>query len=600
MPDSGSRWPRILAVCRKLRGPALGTSVALPGFVLQKFTCFALLATSTLAPVHASAQTAALLAVGDATQLTELQLAKVVAEDSSLWLSVRLQGRTRLALVSAESSVDTAPAAHAWLRALDFATRVRVAPPPGPLSGCGASPKLEAADTGLPEPRSVAALEVSSADSDVELRRRLADAGLPVDISRIARFTSDAEPPYRIVVYDVPAFGGSTEALRLVDHGHPTALPHLEISGANSVPISLIALAKEGVLPLEQESADPSEFPIAYRALDQSTDYLSARRGWLAQNPTRWLIEVQASAALFTASALPSNGQIEPVISRYFSALGAAANGCEARVRAARARASLNAADFACAGADDLSLSLAELDFAELRLSRFFGTTEGANFRVDPGVPRGPLLLATDFDASGCEPISAEPPRAPNDPPESRTPPPVSTAPVVVSGPDDPNYDPVPVNTTRVYAEGSCTASPSDRGSHDSCSGDSSSRDSSRDSCSGDSSSGDSSSDSCSGDSSSNDSGPDSCSGDASDSSSDSCSGDSDSSGDSSGCGKSEYDGDTCSGDSASGNGAPAKSASLRTGRATARPRPRQVRLSLLTLLAAALALPLRRLRASR
>ena len=571
-----------------------------------------------------------MLAVADATQLSELQLAKVMADDSSLWVSVRVQGRTRLALVSELAGVEPASAGDAWLRALDFATRVRVAAPPGPLTGCASSTRFEPVDSGFPELGRVAALELASANSELELRRWLADAELPVDVGRIAQFTSHAQPPYRLALYDVPALGGSTEALRLVDRGHPAQLPPIVLSGAKTLPISLIALAEAGVLPFEQESADASEFPVAYRALELKSDYLSARGAWLAQNPTRWLNEVQASAALFTGTVLPAGEAIAPVVSRYFADLsGVPAGSCEAQVRAARARASVNAADFACGGADDLARSLSEVGFADLRLSRFFGmaSDDGTKFRVAPSVPRSPFLHATDFDQSGCPAEVALPANVASDPSDSRTPP-VSTP--VVSAPDDPYYTPTPgrapegsstVTVVNSNSNDSCSGnssssessndscsgnssssesssdscsgdSSSSESSSDSCSGDSSSSESSSDSCSGDSSSDDSAGDSCSGDSSSDDSGADSCSGDSSDSSSDGCSGDSDSSSDSS------SDADACSSNSAPGNAA-RKSATLRSGKAAAH-RPRQVRLSLLTLLAAALALPLRRLRASR
>jgi hypothetical protein len=570
--------------------------------VRRLFTCLALFATSSLAPLRADAQTAVLLAVGDATQLSELQLAKVMADDSSLWLSAHLQGRTRLALVTAESEVESAPAAHAWLGALDFATRMRVAAPAGNFSGCGSLMPFALADSGLPEPRRLAALELSREGSELELRRRLADAGLPVEISRVAQFTSQVQPPYRVAIYDAPAFGGSTETLRLLDRGHAGQLPHIVLSGAQSLPLSLIALAKEGVLPVGQASADPSEFPVAYRAADTDSDYVSARRGWLARNPTGWLNEVQASAALFAATVFPQGGQIEPVVSRYFGELsGASAGTCETQIRAAHGRASTNAADFVCNGAEDLALSLTEVGFEELRLSRFFGmlSGDGGAFQVASGVPRGPLLQATDFDGSGCPPAPALslPPYVASEAPDSRTPPDVGSSPGVVSSPDAPV---APAVVGSPYNEGSCTVFAVDSGSSDSCSGDTRSGDTRSDSCSGDTSSGDTRSDSCSGDTSSGDSGPDSCSGDSSDASSDGCSGDSDSRGDSSGCGKSEYDGDTCSGSSASGNAAKSSSASLRPGNAPRAARPRHVRLSLLTLLAAALALPLRRLRASR
>ena len=555
--------------------------------MLRKFLCLASFGACLLAARGGRAQTAVLLAVGDATQLSEMQLAKVMANDSSLWLSVGLQGRTRLALVIAEAAVETAPGAHAWLRALDFATRVRVAAPPRARPDCEATTPFELADSGLPEPRRVVPLEVASADSELELRRRLADAELPVDVERVAQLASAVPPPFRIVIYDVPAFGGRTEALRLIERGAAGELPRIVLSGASSLPLSLIALAKDGVLPLEQDSADPSEFPVTYRALDQSSDYLWARGGWLAQNPTRWLNEVQASSALFAWSVLSANAQVAPVVSRYFEALSEAhAGACEVRVQAAHDRGSADAAEFECNGADDLALSLTEIDFAQPRLSRFWGMAGVAenSFRVTPSPLRSQLLQATDLDGRECPPTVPVVPNTPGEPREFRKPP-VRTPRVVIEVPADPPLAPTPVPEPVARSEGSCTVNVFE-------SGDGS------DSCSGDSSSGDSSADSCSGDSSSDDSGPDSCAGDSSDSGSESCSGDSESDGDSSGCGKSEYDGDTCSGDAESADRA--KSATLRAGSAAARPRPRQVRLSLLTLLAAAVALPLRRLRASR
>ncbi len=343
--------------------------------MLPKFTGLALFGAALFSADNAGAQVAALLAVSDATQLSEMQLAKVMADDSSLWVSVRLQGRARLALVIEEAAAESAPAAHAWLRALDYATRVRVAAPSGALSGCGLSQQFELVDSGLPEPPRVSALELSRVSTELELRRSLADAGLPVDIGGVAQFTSQAQPPFQIVIYDAPASGGSTAALRWVDRGHPGTVASNRAVGASTIPLSLIALARGGVLPLAENSADPSEFPVAYRAVDESSDYLAARAGWLAQNPTRWLNEVQASSALFAWTAFPDSGQIAPVVSRYFEALSATPRGgCEAQVRAAHARASLNPADFVCDGADDLSRSLSEVGFADLRLSRFFGT----------------------------------------------------------------------------------------------------------------------------------------------------------------------------------------------------------------------------------
>ena len=52
--------------------------------MLRRITGLALFGGLFLAPLRASAQTAVLLSVADATQLSELELAKVMADDSSL------------------------------------------------------------------------------------------------------------------------------------------------------------------------------------------------------------------------------------------------------------------------------------------------------------------------------------------------------------------------------------------------------------------------------------------------------------------------------------------------------------------------------------
>jgi len=554
------------------------------------FTFFGLLGVCSLVPTRVNAQTAALIAVDDATQISELQLAKVMAEDSSLWLSVRLRGHTRLALVTSESAGESAVAADAWLRALDFSTRMRVAPPPGSVVNCGSLTQFELADSGLPEAQRILPSEILSESSELELRRRLADAGLVVDVSQISQFASRAQPPFRLALFDVPALGGSTDALRLNDRGYSEELPSLELSGGNTLPLSAILLAKSGVQPVLRESADASQFPVVYRSVDASCDYLSARRDWLAQNPEHWLKEVQDGSSLFSGTIFPTGDRVASVVSRYLSGLpNATSGGCEAKILAARERSSTNAADFMCDGADDLSRTLNEVGFAELRLNRFYGTlgADGERFRIASEGSEGPLLFATDVDQGGCSqpivpPVSVGNPSAA--PPTTKTP----AIPVVVSTPDDPYYTPTPTptTTTGTYTEVSCTGSASESSSNDSCSGDSRTSDSSGDSCSGDSSSEESSSDSCTGDSSSDESSSDSCSGSSSDS---------------------EYDGDTCTGNSAESHPLRAKStaSSARSAERFSpgsgpRPRPRRVRLSLLTWLIAALVLPLRRLSASR
>lgn len=542
----------------------------------------------------AFAQGATLIAVSDASQLEQLSVAKVMARDSSFWLGVRLHGKARLALVTEESALESAPAADAWLRALDFTTRVRVATPPGPTSNCESSQELGLIDSGLPEPPVVRVSSVQLVGSDVELRRALEEAGLPVDAERVARFTSSVTAPFRVSIYEVPQGGGATAALRLIDSTNPSSAPRIELAGRDSVPLSFIALASSAVEPPATASADSSEFPVLYRApssTSPSSDYVSARSSWLEAHPLRWVVESQNSSSLFAWTLLAPNAPIAPVTTGYFQGLPSS---CVAFVQAAHARGSQLIGDYVCDDHDDLARSLFQLKFADLRLTRSYGLlgSAGITFEAAEGATRSPLLNATDLEcASGMGAPGVG----------GRQPDPDSDPPIVVVAPGTGDYSGSEPGTAVYTDDGGCNLT-----IVDSCSGDSSSTEaSSSDSCSGDSSPSEStSSDSCSGDSSSSDStSDDSCSGDSSsDSSDDSCSGNSDSSGDSDGCGKNDgYDGDTCSGSShSSAEPTQASSAPLISSGAPHHRRARRAHLSFLTLLAAALALPLRRWRGFR
>jgi hypothetical protein len=548
----------------------------------------------------ASSQGETLLVASDPSQIQELVVAKVMAAEAPFWLGVRLRGKARLALVTGDSALESAPAADAWLRALDFTTRVRVAPPPGPLASCGSSLDFGVVDTGLPDPPVVDVERVETVGSELELRRALQDVGLQVEPERVARFASSVAPPFRILLYTAEESGTMTAAVRVHDVGNPNAAPRIEVAFRDTVPLSLIALASAAVLPAEAVSADPSEFSVTYRASSSTnpgSDYLSARASWLLDQPRRWLVEVQNSSALFAWTVFAPSGALAPVAARYFQGL---TGSCATEVQRAHADGSRQIADYVCGDHDDLALSLAQLGFDEPKLSRLYGSlgSDGVMLQVALGGARSPLLRATDIDTGNCPP---PPSGAPTGAGGMSSPDPRS--PVIVSDPG-PASDYGPEPGTRVYTDdGSCNVVIVDS---ESCSGDSSpSEPDSSDSCTGDSSASDSSSsDSCTGDSSSADGAPDSCSGDSSsDQTNDSCSGNSDTSSDASdGCSKNDgYDGDTCSGNShSSAEATQASSAALR---ADGRPRnrkPRRVHLSLLTLLAAALALPFRRLRGLR
>ena len=134
---------------------------------------------SALIASAAGAQTTTLLTASDASQIEDLKVAKVMASDASFWLGVRVRGKARLALVTAGSAVEFAPAAEAWLSALDFGTRVRVAPPPGPRSSCGLSDELGLVDTGLPEPAVIDVKQVEAVNSELELRQGTVWHGVP-------------------------------------------------------------------------------------------------------------------------------------------------------------------------------------------------------------------------------------------------------------------------------------------------------------------------------------------------------------------------------------------------------------------------------------
>jgi hypothetical protein len=526
----------------------------------------------------AQAQASVLIAVSDPTQVAELQVAKVVAGDSPLWLSVKLAGRAKLAIVTSAASVETASAADAWLRALDFSTRVRVMPPPGSSTACS-NLSGEPADSGFPEPSSLSPSQVSSLSSEVELRRSLSDSGLASDLAPVADFCAHVAAPFRFAVYEAAESGGNSVALRLTDSGSALAVPGIVTTGRDMVPLTLLALAPTAVLPESGLVSDPSDFAISYLGASASTNYVASRTAWLSEDPTRWLLEARASTALFAWTEISSAGEVEPVVSRYFEAASgqSAGKACSAAAQTARAQASHQSADFSCGAADDLSRSLTALDFGDVRLTRLFGSIGAAGVTLQSSAETAPAtpVVATDLDAEGCVSSAAVAP--------------------VSTGSNAPNS--VGASTGKSDVSGGAVAT--GEGSTTVVDGNSSSVAVVTDSCSGDSSSADAT-DSCSGDSSSSDS-TDSCSGDSSSSdSTDSCSGDSSSSSsadDSSGCGKSDYDGDTCSGNSANSASAQGKStAALEPGQGNqSSHHPRRVHLSLFTLLGALIALPLRR-----
>jgi len=90
---------------------------------MRSTVLLALAGLGVLSATVARAQPSVLIAASDPAQIRELEVAKVTAPDAPVWLSVRLAGRAKLAIVTSAASVELAPAADAWLRALDYSTR---------------------------------------------------------------------------------------------------------------------------------------------------------------------------------------------------------------------------------------------------------------------------------------------------------------------------------------------------------------------------------------------------------------------------------------------------------------------------------------------
>ncbi|HEY4104426.1 MAG TPA: hypothetical protein VGM44_11065, partial [Polyangiaceae bacterium] len=437
---------------------------------------------------------------------------------------------------------------------------------------------------------------------ELELRRALEAAGIALDLDGVATFTASVNAPYRVAFYDASDEASSTAALR-IDDSAALAVSGVVTSGRQSLPLSLIVLGTSAILPASTDLAEPGDFAVKYFGAKASTDYVAARAAFLERNPLRFVVEVEAASSLLAWSVIPGAGVIEPAASHYFEAALGQENGhsCFIRVESAYARQSVLASDYTCGDADDFALAAGAFEFADLRLTRVFGSIDGQglSLRSSDDSERDGHVVATDFDASDCATNMSVMPGADG----SVVPSDGASTPVtpVNSGSASGVRDSSSEETSSVSPGDSCDVTVFS----DSCDGDSSSSTdtSSSDSCSGDSSSGSdsSSSDSCSGDSSSDSDQSDSCSGDSSSDSdqSDSCSGDSSStdSSDSSGCG-SGYDGDTCSGNSASSAAAESKSAALEPASAAVNPKQRKrLHLSLITLFSAALALPLRRLK---
>ncbi|HEY4158704.1 MAG TPA: hypothetical protein VGM29_11430, partial [Polyangiaceae bacterium] len=450
----------------------------------------------------------------------EVELGHVLgAASSASWLSARVPSADRIAIVTPDSAtLPSSAASDAWLRALDFASRVRVAPPADFALACqGRAPAL--ADSGLPEPARIVANSSNLVGSDLELRRALEQGELDVNVDELAAFEAVALAPYRISWFEAPSTGGATSTLALTQ-SESTQPPTIWLEKCSGV-LTMLGLSEHALAPTAGSVSDTSTLRVLYRGLQGSSDYRAAVAEDTLTIPDGWLREAVEPVPWFGFVALAGWGVIDPVSTRYVqNALNAsAADACLAQIQNARLANSTRAVDYECTGASDLSRALQVLDFHDPVLSRYSGAlrSAGALALADAELASAaPLLVATDVDASGCAvgTVNGSPSGGPPNgesaggvPLEG-----VSESPSGSSGSD------VSVDTnTYVEAsgggdsdEGCGTSSPGTgqgdeeppASSSDSCSGDSSDGQDSSDSCSGDSSDGQDSSDSCSGDSS--------------------------------------------------------------------------------------------------
>ena len=80
---------------------------------MRGFRLLALLGACVFGTSVARAQPAVLISAADPAQIVEVELAKVAASDSSLWLSVKLARNGRLAVVSSAAQLAPAKSADA-------------------------------------------------------------------------------------------------------------------------------------------------------------------------------------------------------------------------------------------------------------------------------------------------------------------------------------------------------------------------------------------------------------------------------------------------------------------------------------------------------
>ena len=529
---------------------------------------------------------------------------------STYWVSVRIDGGAgRFALVvpvPAGTAVD--PSLDAWLEALDAATAPRIRPPKGILA-CGATTQASLEDTKVPHVGSLPPSQVAVLGSVAQVSAFAQKLSLDFSADDAAELSKHAGLSFVGVVYETSGGGATTETLRFA---LPAGVPELALGllGSASAPEVVLWTIGEGrARVVGAEEIESGDLGVTWAVLQGASNYGARRQQVLSDKQgAAWLLEGSGSTPLYVWNVLPSGlGTIPPAVREYFDlaqAQGAnvgATEGCLAPVWDSRAQGKLGArvsracapgllaqvpggpgacdeapgpgevaaAALRCGDADDLAFAFSGLVASDARVTRQANIVGSATPSVTPIVvenkPSVSLLVTADeADTTGCLLGTGGGGGFGGDGGGTGQPPYPGGSGGEVIVVDQP---------PQTSADVSCWGS-SDSSSGDSCGGDSSNGSDQGDTCSGDGSNNSDSGDTCSGDSSSSNSDGDTCSGDSgSGSGGDSCSGSSDSGG------------DTCSGSSSSGS----------SDCSVASVRPRRVRVSALTLLLVALALPARR-----
>ena len=570
---------------------------------------------------------------------TELRVAFADAAWSTVWTSLRVEEAGPFALVvPLPDGAYVDQSSDAWFEALEVATATRVLPPEGLNPYCPgkdgpADPFDVAGSTGHTE--SLAPETIALADDAAAVATWAQGQGLTLDGALETALGSAGAKRFLCVRFTSPGGAVTTPTLRV---SAPQGLPTLpfSITRASAAPLRVSAwFVGEGRGDLGGTTAVPvpgSE--VTWNAKTQTSDAVAARDALLSAQPDGVTLESTAHDA-FATSVLFANdsASIDPVVVTYFqraAAYGNAPSGAAACIAAAKplfatagavsptcprgdlaappaactpaapGPGELDAAKLACGpGADDLAIALSGAASKTARLTRrTFVIAQGASGKdrtvtFGAGAAVQPVLEAGSVDVSDCFASGGSGGGGMGGSGGSTgTTTSTSTTPTTggqgqggsgagTSGNGNGAYGGSPPGHGGWPGEGATAGDPyayvDPIGC--ACNGtvDTTDTTATADSCDGSSPTSDPASDSCSGDSAGT-TASDACSGDSAGTASDACSGDS--------AGTAS---DACSGDSA-GTASDCAITHRPAGRRTAAPR-----LSLLTLAAIALVLPLRR-----